>query len=168
MHYHAVYDITQTDFPRFEWSLPVIVGFLGLGFIVFAWTRKGIHPFSFMRAVVPTIAAALVWCFTYVSVKSSHHHYLEVKSALQSSKCDVVEGVVSGFQQVHAGKGGLGRISGEKFTVSETDFQFYDSGSPGGFHQMGVIHDGLHVRIYYYAENDPADTRDIARLEIAN
>lgn len=167
MHYHVVYDITQTEFPRFEWSLPVIVGFLGWGFVVFAWTRKGIHAFSFMRAVVPTIAAALVWCFTYISVKSNYQHYLEVKSAMQKSQCEVVEGIVSGFQQIRRGKGIGGRVCGEMFTVNETDFLYYEWGSPRSFHQLGIIRDGMHVRISYYAANDSADTKDIARLEIA-
>src|SRR5215469_5913354 len=168
MHYHVVYDITQTQFPRFELFLPVIVGLLGLGFIVIAWRRKGIYRFSFMNAIVPTIGAALVSTFAYVSVNSSYHHYLEVKDALQKSQCEVVEGVVSGFQQIHRRKGSDGRISGEMFTVSEKDFQYYDWGKPGGFHQLGVIRDGMHVRIHYFAANNSNDEKDIARLEIAD
>jgi hypothetical protein len=164
MHYHVVYDITQTDFPRFQLFAPVIMGLFGLGLILVAWLGKGIHPFSFMRAIVPTVVAALVWSFSYVMTQSRYHHYQEVKSAMQKSQCDVIEGAVTGFRQLPAAR----RSRGETFMVNGTEFEYREGSAQAGFHQPGIIRDGMHVRIYYYAGNDLADTRDIARLEIAD
>ena len=37
---------------------------------------------------------------------------------------------------------------------------------PRVVHQIGIIHDGMLVRIYHFDKTDPFD-KDIARLEIA-
>jgi hypothetical protein len=164
MHYHVIFDITQTEFPRALLFAPVIMGFLCLGFIVIAWRVKGIYPFSFMNAIVPTIGAALVWSITYVMIHSHYHHYQEIKTALQKSQCEVAEGIVTGFHRDHWGKGA---VPGVAFMVGETEFRVSKWSAPVGFHQTGIIRDEMRVRIYYYAVNDPYVDKDITRLEIA-
>jgi len=82
---------------------------------------------------------------------------------MQQSQCEVTEGIVSQFHIEYVGK--HNRV-GEIFVVDGKQFRYADGSAQNGFHQVGIIHDGMQVRIYHYDKTDPTD-KDIARLEIA-
>ena len=96
-------------------------------------------------------------------VYHKYSHYLEIKTALQKSQCAIAEGTVAQFQNQVPSKGtGIG----ETFVVNGTQFRYREGSAQSGFHQTGIIRNGMHVRIYYLTKNDPID-KDIVRLEIA-
>lgn len=165
MQYNVVFDITQTKFHH--WS-DLVGGFI---FVVvaagFFWLqrrsarRTGWRSFGYSVFITLFL---LVWSLLpFFMFFHSYRNYLNIKMAMKQSQCKIAEGVVTQFHHLPALKGGG---VGEAFVVSGIQFSYRDGSAQNGFHQIGIIHDGLQVRIYHYDQGDPYD-KDIARLEIA-
>jgi hypothetical protein len=93
---------------------------------------------------------------------SAIQDYLNLLSAMRHSQCEVIEGTVTQFWRPTSS--GKGHRSGEAFFVNGKQFKYFDNSLQNGFHQLGIIREGMQVRIYYLGNGID---NDIARLEIA-
>jgi fumarate reductase subunit D len=165
MHYNIIFDITQTTFHlwlRLVGCFVFIIMAIG-----FFWLHRKIALrtglVSFSNSVLTAIFLLVVSLLPIFMLIHSHRYFLELKAAMQQSQCQVAEGIVSQFQHQPQSKGsGVG----EMFVVDGKQFRYRDGSAQMGFHQIGLIRDGMQVRIFYYDKVDPID-KDITRLEIA-
>lgn len=164
MHYHIIFDITQTQFPRSQFFAPVLMSVFWVGLILVIWLKRRPGVEYLAATVLATIFAASVGALFLFGVISSHRHYIALKTALQKSQCDVVEGIVTQFQRIPPSHHDSGPA--ERFSVNGVQFRYREGSAQNGFHQIGIIQNGMRVRIYYFSKSDPID-KDITRLEIA-
>jgi hypothetical protein len=82
---------------------------------------------------------------------------------MRDSKCVITEGVVT---NLHALQSNRQNKPGEVFVVNGVEFRYRDRSAQNGFNQVGLIKNGMQVRIYHFDEDDSID-KDITRLEIA-
>jgi hypothetical protein len=165
MHYNVIFDITQTAYHH--WS-DLFAGFFfvvaAIGFFLFHWKsakRTGWLSFSYSVFIALFL---LVWSLLpFFMFFHRYQNYLDIRAALQHSRCDIAEGSVTHLRPLYSIKG---RGAGETFSVGGREFSYREGSAQNGFHQVGVIRDGLQVRIYYYDWHDNHN-KDIARLEIA-
>jgi len=165
MHYNVIFDIAQTKYQH--WS-DLVGGFVfvafAIGFFWLHWRKaKHIGWRSFSYSVFIALFL-LVWSlFPFFMFFHRYQNYLDIKETLQQSRCDVADGVVSDLHPLYSIKSGG---AGETFSVGGRVFSYREGSAQNGFHQVGIIRDGLQVRIYYYDWHDNHN-KDIARLEIA-
>ena len=165
MHYKVIFDIAQT--PYQHWS-DLAGGFVFIAFAIgmfwFHWWRSQRTGWLRFSRFVLLGLFLIVWSlFPFFMFFHRYQNYLDMKAALQQSRCDVVEGAVTNLQPLYSIKGGG---AGETFSVGEGKFGYREGSAQNGFHQVGIIRDGLQVRIHYYGWHDNHN-KDIARLEIA-
>jgi hypothetical protein len=166
MHYNVIFDITQTKFH--QWS-DLVGGFVFIAFAIgMFWYHQrsikhvGWRPFAYLVFLALFLC---VWSLLpFFMFFHSYRNYLDIKTALQQSQCEVIEGTVTQFSHFSYGK--RPNCYCEVFTVNGKQFRYVDGSAQNGFHQTGIIREGMQVRIYYYDKNDNID-KDIARLEIA-
>jgi hypothetical protein len=162
MHYNVIFDITQTEFQHWFGLVCGVVGIiLTAGFLLYQSRIR----WTFASKAMATFILCFFSLFSLLPFFHSYHNYLHIKTAMQQSQCEVTEGVVTQFHHPpNTSRNSQGIC--EAFVVSGIEFRYRDKSAQNGFHQIGIIHDGLQVRIYHYDKIDPVD-RDIARLEIA-
>ncbi len=165
IHYNVVFDIMQTKFH--QWSgLATGFVFIALAVGMFWYHQRKIKHVGW-RPFIYLVFLALFLCvwslFPFFMFFDSYRNYLDIKMALQQSRCEVAEGLVAHLHPLYSIKGGG---AGETFSVNGTEFSYRDGSAQNGFHHTGIIHDGLQVRIFYYDWHDNHN-KDIARLEIA-
>jgi len=165
MHYNVIFDITQT--PYHHWS-DLAGGFVfvacAIGFFWFHWRKAKPIGWRSLSNSVFIAFFLLVWSLLpFFMFFHRYQNYLDMKAALRQSRCDVAEGVVADLHPLYSIKGGG---AGETFSVGGSEFSYRAGSAQNGFHQVGIIRDGLQVRIYYYDWHDNHN-KDIARLEIA-
>ena len=134
-----------------------------VGFIVIAWFKNGPGWRFWVTTVVGAMVAFLFGATFFFGTFYRHRHYIAIQMQLRKSQCEVVEGTVTQFQHISPDRG-LG--PGETFVVNGVKFRYRQGSAQSGFHQVGVIQNGMQVRICYDSKSDPVD-KDIARLEIA-
>lgn len=163
MHYNVIFDVTQTGFRHW---VGLAVSALFFAFIIgFMWYRKRAGSGS-QNFTSPLLLLLCCSGFVVVLILYSYQNYLGLKSALRQSKCQVTEGVVSDFQTFTTTSIGGGKVktrstnSGETFVVNGQPFKYKEHSVWNGFDELGIIHNGLQVRIYYLQN-------DIARLEVS-
>lgn len=153
MHYNVIFDVTQAGFHHWkELGYTVIIATLAIGFL---WYKRNAGWRSLANPIV--LFMCLFSLFRGFMFFYCYWDYLSLKSAMRQSKCEVIEGIVAQFQLLPRMRGDS---PGESFVVNGKQFRYRENSIQNGFHQIGVIRDGLQVRIYYF------DT-GIARLEIA-
>jgi hypothetical protein len=157
IQYRAIFDVAQTQFSH--WSslvYAVIFWIITLGLIGYQF-RAGWCPHT--KKMIPwTLFLIFFSSFGTFTFYTTYQNYLTLKSALQQSQCLMVEGKVDGFHlqqwKNHAD---------DVFSVNGLEFIYNSQGGmQNGFHQGGIIHNGMQVRIYYLGLHP-----DITRLEIA-
>ncbi|HEY5233021.1 MAG TPA: hypothetical protein VIK35_05770 [Verrucomicrobiae bacterium] len=162
MSYKIIFDVTQIGF-RHWIGLAVSVMFFIL-IMGFMWYKRrasnGSQRFTSLSLLLLFCSGFIVALLLY-----SYQNYLSLESAMRQSKCEVTEGIVSDFQRftvtsVRVGKTIPRSSSGESFVVNGRPFKYREHSVWNGFDELGIIHNGLQVRIYYFQN-------DIARLEIA-
>jgi hypothetical protein len=162
MHYNVIFDVTQTGF-RHWIGLAVSAMFFTL-VMGFMWYKRraanGSQKFTSLSLLLLFCSGFIVSLLLY-----SYQNYLALQSAMRESKCEVTEGIVSDFQKftttsVSGRKGKPRSSSGESFVVDGKPFKYTEHSVWNGFDELGIIHNGLQVRIYFFRN-------DIARLEIA-
>jgi len=162
MQYKVVFDITQTGFH--QWS-DLVTCFIFIPFAIgmFWFHQRGVKHVGW-RPFVYLVFLALFLCvwsfFPLFMFVGTYRNYSNIKSAMQQSQCEIAEGIVTQFHHSAASK------DVEAFFVNGIQFRYGGSSRQNGFHQIGIIHDGLQVRIYHYDKDDSID-KDIARLEVA-
>lgn len=139
------------------------MGVFCLGFIAFIWFKKRPGWSFLVTTVVGTMVAFSVGAMFLFGTFYRQRHYMGIQTALRKSQCEAVEGTVTQFQRITPDRG-LG--PGETFVVNGVQFRYRQGSAQCGFHQVGVIQNGMQVRICYDSKSDPVD-KDIARLEIA-
>jgi FtsH-binding integral membrane protein len=162
MHYNVIFDVTQTGFRHW---VGLAVSALFFAFIIgVMWYRKrassGSQNFTSLFVLLLLCSGFIVALILY-----SYQNYLGLESAMRQSKCQVTEGIVSDFQtftvtSVSGGKTKPRSSSGESFVVDGKPFRYREHSVWNGFDELGIIHNGLQVRIYYLQN-------DIARLEVS-
>ena len=165
MHYNVIFDLSQTKFH--QWS-GLVTGFVFIALAIgMFWyhqrrmSRVGWRPFV---CLVFLALFLCVWSLLPFFMFVNHYrNYLDIKAALQQSRCDVAEGVVAHLHPLYSIESGG---AGETFSVDGREFSYREGSTQNGFHQVGIIRDGLQVRIYYYDWHDNHN-KDITRLEIA-
>jgi hypothetical protein len=164
-HYNVVFDITQTKFH--QWS-DLVAGFIFIAFAlgIFWFHQRGVKRTGLRFVYLVFLALFLcVWSLMpFFMFFHSYRNYLNIKMAMEQSQCEIVEGTVTQFGHLIQWKKSTG--IGEMFTVNGQQFSYRGGSAQNGFHQTGIIHDGLQVRIFYYDWHDNHN-KDIARLEIA-
>jgi hypothetical protein len=166
MHYKVIFDIEQT--PYQHWS-GLFVGFVffvvATGFFWFHWrsAKRTGNRYSDRSVFLALFLgfwslSPIFWCFY------CYQNYLDLKTALQQSRCEIAEGAVTHLHPLGRIRKGSG--AGETFSVGGNEFSYRAGSAQNGFHQIGILHDGMQVRIHYYDRNDNHN-KDIARLEIA-
>jgi hypothetical protein len=164
MHYTVIFDIAQTKYEH--WSdLGICFVFVAIAIGCWLQRRKANTGWlSFSYSILMTLFL-LVWSlFPLFMVFERYKNYQDIKAALQQSRCDVADGVVTNFSHFSYGK--RANCYCEIFSVNGKKFKHVDGSQQNGFHQTGIIRDGMQVRIYYYDWHDTVN-KDIARLEIA-
>lgn len=165
MHYNVIFDISQTQFHHGIYLASGCL-FIVVSIGMFWFHQRGIKHTGW-RSFAYLVFLALFLCVVSVSPFlmwfGHYHNYLDIKAALQNSTCEVTEGTITNFANDYQSKG---QGVGEVFVVDGQHFRYRDGSAQNGFHQTGVIKEGMRVRIYHYDKNDPID-KDIARLEIA-
>ena len=164
--YQVVFDITQTGFQHW---FALAGGFIFIAFAVamFWLARRGARTAGRWAKLqlVPLAIFLTVWSvLPLVWFAGKYRNYLHIRTALEQSHCDVVEGPVTQFGHLPDWSRSPG--VGELFAVSGIQFSYREGSAQNGFHQAGIIHAGQQVRIHYYDWHDEHN-RDIARLEIA-
>jgi len=161
MHYNVIFDITQTEFQQwFGLDCGVLGIILTASFLLYQSRIR----WTFASKAMTTFILCFFSLFSLLAFFHSYQNYLHIKLAMQQSQCEVTEGVVTQFHHPPNMSSDEQSIC-EAFVVSGVEFRYRDRSAQNGFHQTGIIHDGLQVRIYHYDKIDPVD-RDIARLEI--
>jgi hypothetical protein len=162
MHYHVIFDVTQTGFRQWQSlatalvsaTVPIlIVWYKGL-----TWVRS-----LTSRGLFLLFSPLWICLIGSLGFFTNYPNYRHLQSAMRNSECEVTEGMVTGFHKRHAFKG---NNVVESFMVNGRQFSFGTQSSQNGFQQGGIIHDGLQVRIFYYDKDSP-NSKDITRLEIA-
>jgi hypothetical protein len=120
---------------------------------------------KFSSKAMATFILCFCSLFSLLAFFHSYENYLQIKTTLQQSRCKVTEGIVTQFHHPTNTSHNLKSIL-EAFVVSGVEFRYRDKSAQNGFHQTGIICDGMQVRIYYYDKIDSVDN-DITRLEIA-
>ena len=166
MHYNVIFDIAET--PYQNWSGLIVGGVFATVAVAIFWfhwkSTKRTGDRCYYRSVFLVIflifwgLSPLVWCFY------RYNNYLDIKTALQQSRCEVAEGVVIHLQPLRRIRKGSG--AGETFSVGGNEFSYREGSWQNGFHQTGILREGIQVRIHYYYDWH-SNHRDIARLEIA-
>ena len=168
IHYHVIYDITQTQFPQSmsELLMPFFMIILGAGIITLVWIKKrmDVRRNSLPGRVCITILMTAICLMYPVKNFIDYQRYMDLKAKLRASQCDVAEGRVTDLHPLISYKNS--DSPGEIFAVNGTSFRYRDGSTQIGFHQTGIIHEGMQVRISYSAKYSPVD-KDIARLEVA-
>ena len=151
MEYVTFYDVTQAGYRH--WWVPVIglvITAVAVGKIRYKWRLVG-HP-AFL------LIFSVIW--TTVSFLSTYLDFRRLSSTLETGRCEVVEGKITGFQILPS----TGSQKAEEFVVAGTHFQYSGYEASAGFNQMhsrgGPIRESLLVRIHHLHG-------EIARLEIA-
>ena len=158
-HYKVIFDITQTEFQQWSGLYVGIAGIiLAAGFLLFQSRLR----WKFSNKVFAMFFPCYLAAFSVFGFYHSHQNYLQIRSAMQQSQCEVTEGIVTQFHQRREHRNSIG----ETFVVDGKQFSYRPGSAQNGFRQIGIIHNGMQVRIYHYDKTDPVD-KDIARLEIA-
>lgn len=158
MQYHLVFDATQVGYGH--WSYLEGILLFAASAVGVAWyNRSSGGRLGSSRSKQWVLMLCLFSIFAAVLFFPDYRNYLSLQSALRESKCQIAEGIVTNFHLVtrrnHAD---------EVFSVSGHRFEYWDGGGQNGFHQSGIIRDGLPVRIFFVGA-DPHS--DIVRLETA-
>jgi hypothetical protein len=160
MHYRVIFDISQKEFPQSLWFSAFVFAILCFGIAIISWRlRRRIRSSPVLGIIFVLAGSPIGFLRTY----HDYRNYSELKTALQKSQCAIAEGTVTQFQNMPWSKG---TGNGETFVVNGAQFKYRENSAQNGFHQTGIIHDGMQVRIYYFTRIDPVD-KDITRLEIA-
>ena len=156
MHYNTIFDVTRNGFDQWA-NLPVGLIVIGVfvGFVYYLQRSGRLSSYKFY----------VLFCFAIVSMLvfrpiDSFLKYRSLCTALRSSRCAVIEGVVSHLHPLYWIRRG---DPGEAFSVKGIKFTYREASAQVGFHQVGIIRDGMHVRIHYVNTNNP----QIALLESA-
>lgn len=155
-HYNNVFDVTQAGFDQWS-SVPLVVIVVGLfvGIIFYLQCSGRLSSYK-LYLLLPTVVISLM----VLRPIDSFLKYRSLCLALRESRCEVVEGVVTQLHPLYSIKrGGIG----EAFSVNGIEFTYRNGSAQVGFHQVGIIRNGLEVRIHYLGKNNP----QIARLETA-
>jgi len=164
MHYNVIFDITQTKFH--QWS-GLVGGFIFIAFAacMYWFPRRGVKQagLSFIYSAFIALFFCVLTFMPFYMFFDSYRNYQNIKTAMEQSRCDVAEGTVTNLHPLYRIKSGG---AGETFSVDGKVFSYRQGSVQNGFHQVGIIHDGLQVRIFYYDWHDNHN-KDIARLEIA-
>jgi hypothetical protein len=147
MHYKVIFDLTQNGFHHWEIVVAAVL-FIALTIGLF-WHKNG------GRYMAGALSLFLVLMNFFVL-----RDYFNLLSAMRHSQCDVVEGTITQFGRPTTSTGKSPQRSGESFVVNGKQFRYFERGLQNGFHQLGIIREGMQVHIYYF-------NNDIARLEIA-
>ena len=162
MHYSIIFDVTQTGFR--QWSALVVAMVFGCSPIAiifykrWAWWRALDKRIKFVFFLSGWICLIGSWGFF-----TSYPNYRHLQTAMKHSECAVTEGIVTELKNTTRS-----RSSGvaETFVVNGLRFSYRDGSAQNGFNQIGIIRNGIQVRIFYYIGDNPV-SKDIARLEIA-
>ena len=153
--YQTVFDTARAGFHTWKASaigLPFMAGGVYMAWLV---RRSSAQPARRRTATLVAVAAILLGTGTSIKVfVELRAEYQELRSALQSGRYALVEGIVSDFTAK-----GPGSHPPESWSVAGHRYTFY-SAITSGFDQSGRVRPGDRVRI--------ADVSGrIARLEIA-
>ena len=152
MHYNVIFDVTQTGFHHWQIFVIFAVTFIALTISCF-WYKNGWRYFL-------CASSLFMLLMNFFVIRD----YLNLLLAMRHSQCEVIEGVVTQFGTPTNGTGKGPQRHGESFFVDGKKFRYFERGLENGFHQLGIIREGMQVRIYYLGNGID---NDIARLEIA-
>jgi hypothetical protein len=162
MQYNVIFDVTQSGYHQWQalvWAIIFgVIPILLISFKGITWFRRSSQGIKFL--IVACVFGSLIGALNF-----QHHYsnYLRIQSAMRDSRCVVTEGIVTQLQKNFAGRQNR---PGETFLVNDAVFRYREGSAQNGFHQIGIITNGMRVRIYHFDEDDSID-KDIARLEIA-
>ena len=157
MHYKVIFDVTQTEFRNWS-SLWLVFIFAAIPIIIVSY--KGWRNNSNLRMLFFIFVFGEI--FSALGFYHDYSNYLRLQSAMRDSKCIITEGIVNHFYTLQADK----HRPGESFVVNGVEFRYSQGSAQNGFHQIGIITNGMRVRIYHFDKIDSVD-KDITRLEIA-
>jgi len=157
IQYKLIFDITQTSFSHWNTlTFPVVAWAVTLGLYIFQ-VRADKTAFIKKLGLMTGFLVLFSSFGTFIFV-TAYRDYLNLKAALQQSQCQLIEGTVEKFHVDH-----WKSSSNDVFFVNGVEFVYNGAGGlNNGFHQSGILHDGMRVRIYYLGSHP-----NIARLEIA-
>ena len=164
MHYNVTFDISQT---KFHYGSYLASGglLIAVSIGMFWFHQRGAKRTGLRRVylVFTALFFSVLSVSPFLMLFDHYRNYLAIKTALQQSRCEVAEGTVANLRPLYSINGGG---AGETFSVGGNEFSYREGSTQNGFHQVGIIRDGLLVRIYYYDWHDHHN-KDIARLETA-
>ena len=166
IRYQIIFDLAQTGFQHW-FSLAGGFIFIAFALVLFWLARRGARTGgrrAKLQLVPITIFLAVCSVLPFLWFADKYRNFLNIRTALEQSHCDVVEGQVTQFGHLPDWDEKTG--VGEVFAVNGIQFSYRQGSAQNGFHQTGIIHDGQQVRISYYDWHD-GHNRDIARLEVA-
>jgi hypothetical protein len=146
MHYNVIFDVTQAGYHH--WAILVFAVVIITLTVVCFWYKDGARYFLCLFSLFALLMNVVIFW-----------NYFSLLSAMRHSQCGVMEGIVTQFGRPTTGS--RPQRSGESFFVNGKKFRYFEGGLQNGFHQLGIIREGMQVRIYYLGNDD------IARLEIA-
>ena len=161
MHYKVIFDVTQNGYRQWqELDLAIIFGAIPIIVISFkgiAWLRRSIYAIKFL--LFCCVFICLMGAFGF---QHSYSNYLRLQSAMRDSKCIITEGVVTNLQTLRNDH----KKPGESIIVNGVGFRYCEGSAQNGFYQVGLLKNGMQVRIYHFDKIDSID-KDITRLEVA-
>lgn len=155
MEYRVVFDVTQTEFSHWPYLANALL--LAASAVGAAWYNRSSGGRLGPRGKQFILMLCLFSIFAAVGFALNYQDYLELQSALRHSQCRIAEGVVTNFHYTTSRHSAY-----DVFFVNGNRFEYSGRSGQNGFHQRGIIRDGLPVRIFF-AGQPP----NIARLEIA-
>ena len=94
MNYKVIFDITHAEFQQWLGLYIGIAGIiLAVGFLLYQSRLR----WKFSNKVFAMVFPCYLSAFSLLGFFHSYRNYLDIKSALQQSQCEVTEGIVSQF-----------------------------------------------------------------------
>jgi hypothetical protein len=143
MNYRGVFDISQNGSQLAIWFLPPILTML---FLLIGWALKETEdPQMSSKGKLFMIFSGCGFSLSLLLLVGNFSEYYRAKSALDTGRCQVVEGTVQSFVPMPAGG-----HSTESFSVGKVSFAYGSGWGATIFNSEwnhGFIHDGARVRI---------------------
>ena len=168
MHYTVLYDISNQGYQN--WSQLVIAA-LYIAFPVLAlWIQRRIG-WRFPTIVkFPLAVLIFLGVSICIMVPFGYKYYLNVRSAVDRSAFEIIEGTVTNLHQPIRYSSTIigGALEPASFSVNGITFRCWDQSHQRGhdfFQRSDLLHNGLQVRIYYVNSNSHENI--ITHLEVS-
>ena len=159
MHYDVIFDVTKTEYRHWS-SLLLVLIFAAIPIVVVSFRGFDAWRNSFTRILI--LISVFGAAFGGLSFYHDYSNYLRLQSAMRDSKCIITEGVITNFYTIENDH----NKPGESIVVNGLEFRYCKGSAQNGFNQIGLLKNGMQVRIYHFDMIDSID-KDITRLEIA-